>query len=249
MQRHKDVKYRAGSGTYTQEGLLGCGQGVGCCTGDKAESVSRSQLGAPCGLCPPPKTIRCAPHLFRPNLIFTKWLQALTSSQVLGLSPGCEETRSGPTGLPWPFRERQHPPSPPPPHRPSPVGASAAPSGLGLCSPPCSQNTRLPWPGGPALGMGNPHPARSEEGCPLRGGVCAESCWQGADLGCPGFAERTCGRCMDVRVVKSRAAAGGQVCAGGHGRCRCQGVWGRVWTGSGVWIQRTGLAKRSIKNA
>lgn len=109
MQRHKDVKHRAGSGTHTQEGLLGCGQGVGCCTGDKAESVSRSRPGAPCGLCPPPKTILCAPHLFRPNLIFTKWLQALTSSQVLGLSPGCEETRSGSTGLPWPFREGQPP--------------------------------------------------------------------------------------------------------------------------------------------
>lgn len=125
-------------------------------------------LERPVGCALPLKTSAmplAAFHLFRPNLIFTKWLQALTSSQVLGLSPGCEETRSRLTGLPWCCRECQLPSKPSPallePQRPLVGQASAATNVL--------QSTSLPWPGGQALGMGISHPAwgqveGSEEG-------------------------------------------------------------------------------------
>lgn len=99
----------------------------GCSTWRQTWSMSRYKPGAPCSLRPPPQTISCASsasHLLRPNLIFTKWLQALTSSQVLGLSPGCKETRSGPAGRASSL-----------PAQPSAAEASAAPSGPGLCSP------------------------------------------------------------------------------------------------------------------
>lgn len=71
-------------------------------------AVNRPRPGVPCGLYSPQKTPAVSPaasHLFRANLIFTKWLQALTSYQVLGLSPGSEETRSHPTVLSWLCKE------------------------------------------------------------------------------------------------------------------------------------------------
>lgn len=90
-------------------------------------------LERPVGCALPLKTSAmplAAFHLFRPNLIFTKWLQALTSSQVLGLSPGCEETRCHLTGLPWSCRECQLPSKPSPallePQQPLVGQASAA---------------------------------------------------------------------------------------------------------------------------